>query len=73
MLSDFVTNVLSAYRSELVTNANNVQAEYDKILNDKAEAEELQKKISDLEGFLASIKPLVDNVTKVKEGVDSHV
>ena len=63
MLSDFVTNVLSAYRSELVTNANNVQAEYDKILNDKAEAEEL----------LASIKPLVDNVTKVKEGVDSHV
>ena len=73
MLGDFVSNVLCAYRSELVTNATNVQAEYDKILNDKAEAEELQKKISDLEGFLASIKPLVDNVTKVKEGVDSHV
>ena len=72
-LSDFVTNVLSAYRSELVSNATKLQDEYDKILLDKAEAEELQKKITDLEVFLARIKPLTESIKIIKAGVDSHV
>lgn len=73
LLSDFVTDVLKAYRDELVANADTVQKEYDKVLNDKAEAEELQEKIRDLESTIAKIAPLREETELIKRGVDKHV
>ncbi len=72
-LGDFVSKTLSQYRSQLVNNAEQVKREYDKVLNDKAEAEELQEKIKGLEGLLKGIAPLKNEIDSVKERVDCYV
>ncbi len=73
LLSDFVTNVLKEYRNELVANAELVQKEYDKILNDKAEAEELQEKIVRIENVVKTIDPIMEHAEHIKRGVNKHV
>lgn len=72
-LDGFVRGIVSQYRAELVSNSEILQAEYDTILNEKLEAEELQKKISALEQFYKKVAPLQEELRKTKGGVDKYV
>lgn len=73
LLHDFVIEVLEVYRSELVINAETIRDEYDKVLNDKAEAEELKEKIEILKNVMDRIVPVKREIEAIKKGVDMHV
>lgn len=56
-LQEYVTSVTSAYRTELVRNAQIQEDTYRKIREDKANAEEMQKKIAAMDSKLNTITP----------------
>ncbi len=72
-LIDFVTQVTTAYRTELSHNAKIKQGEYDEILEAKQTAEELQVLISKLESQLSSVNTKVEYIDSLKGGIDRNV
>ncbi|MBR3102186.1 MAG: dynamin family protein [Lachnospiraceae bacterium] len=73
ILCDFVTDLIKEYRNELIDNTKDVQDAYDKVLNDKAETEDLQKKIAALEETYRKFAPIIEDAELLKRGVDKHV
>lgn len=72
-LQDYVTSVTSAYRTELVRNAQIQKDTYRKIREDKANAEEMQKKIAAMENKLSTVIPLISEISALKGGIDKNV
>ena len=72
-LIDFVTQVTTAYRTELSRNAKIKQGEYDEILEAKQSAEELQALIIKLESQFSGIDMMVNNIESLKGGIDKNV
>lgn len=72
-LQDYVTSVTSAYRTELVRNAQIQEGTYRKIREDKANAEEMQKKIAAMDSKLNTITPLISEISALKGGIDKNV
>lgn len=72
-LIDFVTQVTTAYRTELSHNAKIKQGEYDEILEAKQSAEELQALIIKLKSQFSSIDMMVNNIESLKGGIDKNV
>ena len=72
-LQDYVTEVTSAYRTELTRNAKVQEENYRQIREDKANAEEMQKKIEVMEGKLSRVRPMVSNISALKGGIDKNV
>ncbi len=72
-LSDYILKVTSAYRCELARNACILQSNYQRIREDKANAEEMQKKIEGMEKKLNLIQPIMANISALKGGIDKNV
>lgn len=72
-LQEYVTSVTSAYRTELVRNAQIQEDTYRKIREDKANAEEMQKKIAAMDSKLNTITPLISEISALKGGIDKNV
>lgn len=72
-LQEYVTSVTSAYRTELVRNAQIQKDTYRKIREDKANAEEMQKKIAAMDSKLNTINPLISEISALKGGIDKNV
>lgn len=72
-LIDFVTQVTTAYSTELSYNAKIKQGEYDEILEAKQTAEELQILIAKLESQFGSIDSMVNKIESLKGGIDKNV
>ena len=72
-LQEYVTSVTSAYRTELVRNAQIQKDTYRKIREDKANAEEMQKKIAAMDSKLNTITPLISEISALKGGIDKNV
>lgn len=58
------------YQSKLTDNANNLQSEYDKLLEEKDEKEKLQKRLENLKEKLNHIEKELSNITPLKEELD---
>ena len=72
-LQDYVTDVTSAYRTELVRNAQIQEENYRKIREDKANAEKIQEKIENMESKLNTIQPMISEIDALKGGIDKNV
>lgn len=72
-LNDYVLDVTCAYRTELVHNAKIQENNYRKIREDKANAEEMQKKIEAMESKLNKIQPMISEIGALKGGIDKNV
>ena len=72
-LQDYVTSVTSAYRTELVRNAQIQKDTYRKIREDKANAEEMQKKIAAMDSKLNTVAPMISEISALKGGIDKNV
>lgn len=72
-LDEYVRKVTSAYRIELVRNANIQQENLCKIREDKANAEKIQEKIKSMESMLNTIQPKISEVDALKGGIDKYV
>lgn len=72
-LQEYVTQVTSAYRSELTRNATLQEERYRQIREDKANAEEMQKKIMDMEVKVNRIQPVMSEISSLKGGIDKNV
>ncbi|MDY3652873.1 dynamin family protein [Dysosmobacter sp.] len=72
-LNDYVLEVTCAYRTELVHNAQIQENNYRKIREDKANAEEMQKKIEAMESKLNKIQPMISEIGALKGGIDKNV
>lgn len=72
-LIDFVTQITTAYRTELSRNAKIKQGEYDEILEAKQSAEELQALIIELDSQLSGIDMMINNIVSLKGGIDKNV
>lgn len=72
-LIDFVTQVTTAYSTELSYNAKIKQGEYDEILEAKQTAEELQILIAKLESQFGSIDSMANKIESLKGGIDKNV
>ena len=72
-LHDYVSEVTSAYRTELVRNAQIQEENYRKIREDKANAEEIQKKIETMEFKLSKIQPMISEIGALKGGIEKNV
>ena len=72
-MSDYILKVTSAYRCELARNACILQSNYQRIREDKANAEEMQKKIEGMEKKLNLIQPIMANISALKGGIDKNV
>ena len=72
-LQDYVTDVTSAYRTELVRNSQIQKENYRKIREDKANAEQMQQKIEGMESELNKIMPMVSAIDALKGGIDKNV
>lgn len=72
-LIDFVTQVTTAYRTELSNNAKIKQGEYNEILEAKQTAEELQILIAKLESQFGYIDSMLNNIESLRGGIDKNV
>lgn len=72
-LQEYVTSVTSAYRTELVRNAQIQEDTYRKIREDKANAEEMQKKIAAMDSKLNTVAPMISEISALKGGIDKNV
>ena len=72
-LQEYVTSVTSAYRTELVRNAKIQEDTYRKIREDKANAEEMQKKIAAMNSKLNTVTPMISEISALKGGIDKNV
>lgn len=72
-LQEYVTSVTSAYRTELVRNAQIQKDTYRKIREDKANAEEMQKKIAAMDSKLNTVAPMICEISALKGGIDKNV
>lgn len=72
-LQDYVTEVICAYCDELAGNARIQKNNYRKIREDKANAEEMQKKIESMESKLNKIRPMISEIGALKGGIDKNV
>ena len=72
-LQEYATSVISAYRTELAHNAQIQEENYRKIREDKANAEEMQKKIEAMESKLNKIQPMISEIVALKGGIDKNV
>lgn len=71
-LRDYVTQVTSAYRSELTRNATLQEERYKQIREDIDNAEEIQKKIMDFETKLKQVQPMMSEISSLKGGIDKN-
>lgn len=69
-LQEYITSVTSTYRTELVHNVRIQQETYCKIREDKANAEEMQKKIAAMEINLNIVIPMISEISALKGGID---
>ncbi len=72
-LQEYVSQVVGAYRIELTRNASLQEERYRQIREDKANADEMQAKIQDMEAKLNKIKPMISNIICLKGGIDKNV
>ena len=71
-LQEYVTKVTSAYRSELTRNAILQEERYKQIREDKANAEEIQKKIMDMETQVNWVQSSMSEISSLKGGIDKN-
>lgn len=72
-LHERVTDVTSQYRNELARNATLQEEQYRQIREDKATADEMQKKIMDMEIKVKLIQPIMSDISSLKGGIDRNV
>ena len=72
-LHERVTDVTSQYRNELARNATLQEEQYRQIREDKATADEMQKKIMDMETKVNLIQPIMSDISSLKGGIDRNV
>ena len=72
-LRTFVKNTTTAYSSELTRNAQIKRDEWNAIVQAKQTADEIQNTIKGLEGLLAQLQPMREQINGLKGGIDNHV
>ena len=70
---DDVDNIIEVYKTELNENIDQLQDKYDKILEDKREAEELWLLVNNLKDVNKKVEVLTEEITMNKAGVEKHV
>ena len=72
-LRTFVRNTTTAYSNELTRNAQIKRDEWNAIVQAKQTADEIQNTIKGLEGLLAQLQPMREQINGLKGGIDNHV
>ncbi len=72
-MCDDVDNTIDVYKTELNENIDQLQNKYDKILEDKREAEELWLLVNHLKELNEKVKALTEEIAMKKAGVEKHV
>ena len=72
-LKCFVRNTTTTYSDELTKNAKIKRDEYNEIVQKKQTADEIQVEIKKLEGWLAQLQPMSEQMKSLKGGIDKNV
>ncbi len=72
-LREFAINTITIYQNEISNNIQNKQKEYKVLETEKKSADELQEYLIQLEDEWSIIRGLIDEVVKVKKGIDKNV
>ena len=72
-LKRFVRNTTTTYSEELAKNAKIKRDEYNEIVQKKQTADEIQVEIKKLEGWLAQLQPMSEQMKSLKGGIDKNV
>ena len=72
-LKCFVRNTTTTYSDELTKNAKIKRDEYNDIVQKKQTADEIQAEIKKLEGWLAQLQPMTEQMKSLKGGIDKNV
>lgn len=72
-LIDFANGTSKTYIEELAGNSKNKKDELDKLLQEKKTTDEINNKIQELRCLIEEIDPMVQNMQKIKGGIDSNV
>jgi len=73
VLTDFVEEIIGAYRNGLNGNADRLKKQYDAILQAKLTAEELQEQINQGKERREKLNSIFLNIQRIKSGIDKNV